>query len=344
MSEETNAPLHDILRNSGPLPVSLFMAQCLGHPLHGYYMTQEPFGVAGDFTTAPEISQLFGEMLAVWAMTQAPLLPSPLQVVELGPGRGSLMQDFWRGLSAQPALRDSLTIHLVEFSPRLRALQQEKLQGLPVTWHENLETIPQRPSIILANEFFDALPIEQAVYHDNAWYQRLVVAEEEDFIFTLGPQLQGIHVPKATDGAIYEYAPAAAAIMEDLCYFLRKNKGVLLAIDYGDDVELDQRVGETLQALHKHQPVSPLSLPGLCDVTAHVAFQALQQVATENGCDSILTTQREFLTRLGIRLRAEKLLVHATLDQARTLKSGLERLIAPDQMGDLFKVLEVQAL
>lgn len=334
--------LRALISDQGPIPVSTFMALCLGHPVHGYYMNREPFGVKGDFTTAPEISQLFGEMIAVWIMTKAQDMQD-VQLVELGPGRGTLMSDIWRGLSAMPELREKLKIHLVEFSPRLSALQQEKLAGLPVTWHENFEKVPQRPSLIIANEFFDALPIDQAVYHDGSWYQRLVTSEEEDFIFTLGPKLQGIYVENAKDGDIYEYAPSVTTMIEDLCYFLRKNSGTLLAIDYGDFTPLDERVGDTLQALYQHKPCSVLEHASKCDLTAHVAFAALDQVARESGCESALTTQREFLTQLGIRLRAEKLLAGAMLEQARTIKSGLERLIAPDQMGDLFKVMTVEA-
>lgn len=334
------------IRDHGPMPVSVFMAQALGHPQHGYYMIQQPFGIEGDFTTAPEISQLFGETLAVWVMSQAEMVKDApiVQLVELGPGRGTLMHDLWRGLSALPDLRDRMQIHLVEFSAQLQEQQRAKLEGLPVTWHTTFETVPQKPSFIIANEFFDALPIEQAVYHNGHWHQRLVTQDEEDFLFTLGPALQGIYVDNPVDGAIYEYAPPAAEMMEDFCYFLRKNKGAMAVIDYGDFTPVDERVGETLQALYKHAPCSPLEHIGECDLTAHVAFDALHQLAIEGGCAiGFAATQREFLTQHGIRLRAEKLLAHATLDQARTLKSGLERLVAPNQMGDLFKVLTVDS-
>lgn len=338
--------LQHLIHSQTPISIGTFMALCLGHPEHGYYMTKEPFGVKGDFTTAPEISQLFGEMLGVWAMTTIPQLPQSygLQLVELGPGRGTLMSDLWRSLSAQPQLREQLHIHLVEFSPRLRAAQQEKLSGLPVTWHDTFDTVPQRPSLIIANEFFDALPIEQAEFHNGTWYERLITTEEEDLIFTLGKPLQGIYTKNPKNKDIFEYAPAATQMMEDLCYFLRKNKGAMVAIDYGDTTPLDERIGETLQALHEHKPCSVLEYLGECDLTAHVAFHSLCSIAVENGCDVAVTTQREFLTQLGIRLRSEKLLGSATLEQARAIKSGLERLIAPDQMGDLFKVMVVHSL
>lgn len=340
-----SAVLQSMICDNGPISVGTFMALALGHPQFGYYMSHEPFGENGDFTTAPEISQLFGEMLAVWAMNIAPqFLGKELQLVELGPGRGTLMHDLWRGLSAMPELRSNLKVHLVEFSPRLRELQELKLAGIPVTWHESFETVPQKPSIIIANELFDALPVEQAVYHNGAWHQRLVMFDQDDFLFTLGLPLQGIHVDAPKDGDILEYNPASMNLMEDLCYFLRKNSGAMAIIDYGDDVELDKRTGETLQALHEHKPCSPLENVGTCDITAHVAFQALIHAAHEQGCDPQLMTQREFLTQLGIRLRADKLLANASLDQARALKSGLERLVAPDQMGDLFKVLTVLSI
>jgi NADH dehydrogenase [ubiquinone] 1 alpha subcomplex assembly factor 7 len=341
MSEITPI-LQQLIHEQGAVSISSFMALCLGHPVHGYYMNQEPFGVLGDFTTAPEISQLFGEMLGVWVMQKAPE-QKPFQIVELGPGRGTLMKDVWRSLSSMPSLRDHLEIHLVEFSPRLRAIQQDTLHDIPnVTWHESCDTIPQKHSLIIANEFFDALPIEQAIYHQNNWYQRRITCDENGFSFTRGAALDGIDIPEAQEGSIFEYAPIATQIMDDLCYFLRKNNGAMIAIDYGDDVPLHQRLGETLQALHKHAPCSIFDYIGKADLTSHVSFMNLHHVALEQGCTTSYATQRSFLTDMGIRLRADKLITKATLEQARTLKTGLERLLSPDQMGELFKVLIVQ--
>ncbi|MDB5478799.1 MAG: uncharacterized protein JWM96_1294 [Alphaproteobacteria bacterium] len=341
-------PLSEILRTmikeNGPISIGTFMALCLSHPQYGYYMAREAFGAKGDFTTAPEISQLFGEMIAVWIVLSWEQLgkPDDLQLVELGPGRGTLMKDIWRGLSTRPELRDKLQIQLVEFSPRLQTVQKENLAGLPVTWHTHFEAVHNRPTIILANEFFDALPVEQAIFHQDAWYQRMITADDEDFLFALGAPLQGITEYGMPEFSIFEYAPLATSIMQQLCDFVKKNDGALLAIDYGDDFPLEERFGETIQALHKHKMVDIFELPGESDLTAHVSFASLSAIANEEGCTALpLQTQREFLTQLGIRLRAEKLLASATEDQAKDLQLSLQRLIDPLQMGDLFKVLQV---
>lgn len=337
--------LHNMIENNGDLTVGQFMSLCLGHPQFGYYMTQKAFGAEGDFTTAPEISQTFGEMIALWVITQWEQMGKPdmLQLVELGPGRGTLMKDLWRGLSAKPELRDLLHVHLVEFSPRLRAEQSDNLAGVPVTWHDNIETLPYLPSLIIANEFFDALPIEQAVRHQDHWYQRVVTASEEDLLFSLGKPLQGIAAHRdVTDGTIYEYAPIAAEMMQDLCRRLYDSTGAMLVIDYGDDIALDERFGDTLQALYKHQPVDVFAHIGTSDITSHVAFRSLALVAQENLCATLpVQTQGEFLKSFGIELRLKALLENASPEQAATLQSGVKRLIADDEMGSLFKVLQV---
>ncbi len=344
-----NTPLfdfiHDMIDTNDALTVGQFMSLCLGHPQHGYYMTQEAFGSKGDFTTAPEISQTFGEMVAIWVVTAWEKMGKPdmIQLVELGPGRGTLMKDIWRGLSAKPELRDILNVHLVEFSPRLRDIQKEALQGVPVTWHDNIETVPYLPTLIVANEFFDALPIEQAMHHQGQWYQRVVTTAEEDLMFSLGKPLQGIATHKdVEDGTVYEYAPIATEIMQDLCRRLYDTTGAMLIIDYGDDVALDERFGDTLQALYQHKPVSVFEQIGTSDITAHVAFRSLSLLAQENLCVTLpVQTQGEFLKSLGIELRLKALLEKADAEQAAALQSGVQRLVAPDQMGDLFKVLQV---
>lgn len=343
MTELSNI-IHNIIKENGPISIGTYMSLCLGHPQHGYYMQREAFGEQGDFITAPEISQLFGEMLAVWVMLTWERMgkPANIQLVELGPGRGTLMSDIWRSLAVQPELRDTIQIHLVEFSPRLQQVQQEALEGAPVTWHANFETVPQAPSIIIANEFFDALPIEQAIFHQDDWYQRLVTSDEIDLFFTRGEILQGIAEDEMPEDSIFEYAPLATTIMQQLCRFIDQNKGALLAIDYGDDAPLSERYGDTLQALRNHTMVDIFDEPGESDVTAHVAFSSLEMIAQEENCvTEPVITQREFLTQLGIRLRAEKLASKATDEQAEILYSGLDRLVDPHQMGDLFKVLQV---
>lgn len=336
--------IHDSIKTNGPMSVGTFMSLCLGHPQLGYYMTREAFGAQGDFTTAPEISQLFGEMVAIWVMMTWEQMgkPNNVQLIELGPGRGTLMKDIWRGIGMMPELRDHAEIHLVEFSPRLQKIQGETLQGLPVQWHMHIDSVPMEPSIIIANEFFDALPIEQAMFHDGRWHQRVVVTEDEDLIFGLGSALQGLPTENVPDGSIYEYAPQATDIMAKLCQRLQQSRGAMLVIDYGDDVHLDNRFGDTLQALHDHKMTHVFEHVGESDVTVHVAFASLKIVAQEMGCATLpVQTQREFLTQLGIRLRLEKLLPNATPEQAKQLQSGVHRLVDAAEMGDLFKVLQV---
>lgn len=252
------------------------------------------------------------------------------------------MKDIHRSLKIRPELQDSVRMHLVEFSPLLQSIQKKTLDGLNVTWHENIETVPRYPSIILANEFFDALPIEQAFHHQGHWYQRVVTTAEEDLILSLGAPLQGIFTKEVPDGAIYEYAPISAAYMDGLCRRIQEDRGALLVIDYGDGEALDERIGDTLQVLHKHQSIGLFDRVGESDVTAHVAFEALAVIARQHECSvSKIITQREFLTQLGIRLRTESLMASASEEQMLDLKNSVKRLVDPKEMGDLFKVMAV---
>jgi SAM-dependent MidA family methyltransferase len=343
MSPKLPEIIRDLIRQRGALSVGEYMALCLGHPQYGYYMSHEPFGALGDFTTAPEISQLFGEMIAVWVMTTWEKLgkPQDIQIVEMGPGRGTLMKDLWRGLYAMPELQSIVKIHLVDFSPRLQTIQKENLEGRPVTWHQDFKTVPQQPSLIIANEFFDALPIQQAVYHQGQWYMRQVIADEEDLLFGLGNPLQGIFVGNPQDGDIFEYAPLSADIMDHLCEFLKKNNGALLAIDYGDEAPLDERIGETLQALYQQKPDPVLDHPGDADITAHVAFDSLKHIARDHNLLGNVQTQADFLRQQGILLRAQALLEKANPEQAKTLNEAMHRLLDTKEMGELFKVFEM---
>src|SRR5688572_5838240 len=223
------ALVHNIINQRRNLTVGEYMTLCLGHPQWGYYMSQEPFGTKGDFTTAPEVSQLFGEMIGVWVMMAWEQMGKPknIQLIELGPGRGTLMRDIWRTTKIMPEFQEKAQIHLVEFSPRLKKIQSETLQGCPVVWHDHFEDVPNAPSLIVANEFFDALPIEQAAFHDGNWFQRVINEDDGDLFFSLGKPLQGIHTENAKNGDIYEYAPMATKITEEICSFIGQNGGAL---------------------------------------------------------------------------------------------------------------------
>ena len=343
--------IEDFLRRqiqaTGPMPVGEFMERCVS----SYYAGRDPFGRAGDFTTAPEISQMFGEMLGLWAAIVWQFMGAPDEVllVELGPGRGTLMGDLMRAAAAMPDFRRAVRLHLVETSPVLREMQKEALAELSASafdfvpepvWHEDPTALPDGPAIIIANEFFDALPIEQYVLRSDAWHERRVTCRDE-FAFTDGPpvsdrRMAELGAPEAKIGDIFEVNPSARRLAAHFAKRFAGAPGVLLALDYGHD---RSAVDDTLQAVRQHQPVPALQAPGEVDLTAHVDFAALARAA-EGAKLSPVIGQGAFLRRLGIELRAERLAaVHP--QQAGDLIAGCHRLINPAGMGTLFKVLAI---
>lgn len=330
----------------GPMPVSQYMAEVLGHPKFGYYMGRDPFGRGGDFITAPEISQMFGEMIGLWCaiVWRALGQPEVLHLVELGPGRGTLMADLLRAARAAPGFREALRVHLVEISPALRARQRETLAGVPVTWHDGLDGIPDGPLLVIANEFFDALPIRQFQKAGDAWRERTIGAdpEGEGLRFALAPSLrQPPFLPEdmadAPEGSIVEICPAALSVAHALGQRLARFGGAALVIDYG---HAHTAIGDTLQAVKGHAFHDPLADPGEADLTAHVDFEALARSARDGGAATFgPLPQGEFLLRLGMGARASVLLQKATPEQAADIHSAYRRLTDPDEMGSLFKVL-----
>jgi NADH dehydrogenase [ubiquinone] 1 alpha subcomplex assembly factor 7 len=329
------------------MTVADFMAECLGHPELGYYQRRDPFGSAGDFITAPEVSQMFGEMIGLWCVEvwQTMGSPSSCQLVELGPGRGTLMADALRAANALPAFRAALSVHLVETSDLLAAKQRETLAscGVPRAWHRDGTQIPAGPAIFLANEFFDALPVSQHVRTHQGWHERVVVVGEDDMLtFAVSP-VPTLNFEKAFAGAIGD-APIGAIIEHrslatalEIIRHLKTFGGAALIVDYG---YAESQHGETLQALRGHAPVDPLVDPGETDLTAHVDFGALAHAGRASGVQvSGPLAQGEFLRCLGITQRAARLKDNATPRQAAEIDSALARLIAPEQMGELFKVL-----
>jgi SAM-dependent MidA family methyltransferase len=336
--------IEDFLRRqiqaTGAMPVGEFMRHCVT----GYYGGRDPFGREGDFTTAPEISQMFGEMLGLWSAITWQMMGAPDQVllVELGPGRGTLMADLLRASAAMPEFRAAARPHLVETSPVLRDLQREALAGLEAVWHEDVAELPDGPAIVIANEFFDALPVDQYVYRADGWHERMVTCRDA-FAFTDGPavserRMAELGAPEAKQGEVFEVNPIARRLVEGLGQRFAGRPGVLLAIDYGYD---RTAVGDTLQAVRRHQPVPALQTPGEADLTAHVDFAALARAAGPAQVSPIVG-QGVFLRRLGIELRAERLAgVHP--DKADDLLSGCQRLINPNGMGTLFKAMAVSS-
>ncbi|WP_207477748.1 class I SAM-dependent methyltransferase [Arenibaculum pallidiluteum] len=334
----------------GPLTLAAWMAECLGNERWGYYRTRDPLGARGDFTTAPEISQVFGELLGLWAADCWARMgaPSAVRVVELGPGRGTLMQDFLRAARVLPAFRAAIDLHLVETSPVLRARQAEALAGAGATWHDSLDTVPDGPVIAIANEFFDALPIHQIERTPAGWAERRVdLAENGGFRLALDPRPTALAatLPPALaalpPGAVVELCPAAAAIARDLGQRLARWGGAALAIDYG---HARPGAGETLQAMRRHAFAPVLEAPGEADLTAHVDFGALAAAARAGGAESWgPVPQGDLLRVLGAAERGRRLAASAAPAQAEAIRTALARLIDADQMGTLFKALALTA-
>lgn len=333
----------------GPIPVSEYMALCLFDPEHGYYTTREPFGAAGDFITAPEISQMFGELVAVWlyqAWNDAGR-PLPATFAEIGPGRGTLMKDMLRTWSRlDPALTAGASFAMIETSPRLAEIQKETLRGqkAKLDWHQTIDTLPNQPLFIVGNELFDAVPIRQFVHIGEDWRERMIGLDEGDNLqfFAGAGSVDAALLPDgaahAPQGAIAEVAPARAALMSAIAERIAADGGAGLFIDYG---HLKPGIGDTLQALRKHNREDVLANPGEADLTAHVDFAALASAVRAHGLDAELTTQGEFLLGLGLLERAGSLGATADNRARQAISDAVERLAGPDAMGELFKVLKI---
>ncbi len=320
--------LETLIRQNGPMDVGTFMGLVLGH----YYATRDPFGVRGDFTTAPEISQMFGEMIGVfladaWTKTGA---PGKFTLAEAGPGRGTLMADILRATAKVPGFHEAMQIHLLEMSPVLIEKQREMLKEYPVTWHETLESLPQEvPVFLVANEFLDALPIRQYIRRDGKWFLRVVGLENGHLVFGM-TELLSHPLPSALtegrDGDIAEYSPARESFVGDVAAMIKRCRGVALFIDYGHD---HFGFGDTLQAVREHRFVGVLDHVGEADLTSHVDFGSLKNAAGDMVAVHGPTGQGDFLKRLGMGLRAGRL----------NQPEEYHRLTAPDQMGTLFRVM-----
>ena len=346
------SPLHTeikrLIRTFGPMPVWRYMELCLMHPQHGYYISRDPLGREGDFTTAPEVSQMFGELLGLWAASvwKAVGSPSQFQLIELGPGRGTMMSDALRALRVLPPLYQALSVHMVEINPVLREKQQATLTGLRnITWHKRFDEVPEGPCVIFANEYFDVLPIHQMIRREDGWHERVVELDpDENFIYGIAadptPGFEALLPPlvrAAPVGAIFEWRPDSEIM--DLAKRVRDQRGAALIIDYG---HIRSDVGDTFQAIARHSFADPLKAPGLADITAHVDFDALGRGAEAVGAHVHgPVTQSDFLRRLGIETRALTLMQRASHEVSEDVAKGLQRLIGGGRggMGSLFKVL-----
>ena len=335
------------IRRDGPIPVDEYMRVCLSHPRHGYWRQAGNIGAGGDFITAPEISQIFGELIGLWcaAVWDAMGRPSPLRLVELGPGRGTLMRDCLRATERIAGLHDALGIHLVEMSPPLREAQRRMLatsrRGHDLEWHDTLGEVPAGPAIVIANEFLDALPIRQLAFTDGAWRERVIdVAPSGDLQFTLGAAVdcpEDMAAPPG-DGAILELRAGEDDVIATLAG--RQAPVVALFIDYGP---AEHALGDTLQAVRRHAYADPLRCPGSADLTAHVRFAAFARRARRAGLgvDGPMA-QAEFLGRLGAVERTARLMA-ANPARAGEIEAATQRLMSPAGMGGLFKAMALRS-
>jgi SAM-dependent MidA family methyltransferase len=334
---------------TGPITLADYMAECLLHPVHGYYATRDPLGAAGDFTTAPEISQMFGELVGL-ALAQAWLdqgAPRPIVLAEAGPGRGTLMADILRAGTHVPGFVDAAQVHLVEASPVLRAAQARSLAPHAPRWHDTVADLPDLPLFAVANEFFDALPIRQFVRQGAGWSERMVTAlpqpcADDRLGFGLGaPTAFGAlehRLADTVDGDIVETCAPAEPVIDRIASAIATRGGAALIVDYGDW----RSRGDTFQALRRHEPVDPFAAPGTADLTAHVDFEAIARVATRAGAAaSPLVPQGVFLERLGITARAMRLAERLSGPARDAHVAAHRRLTHPDEMGSLFKCLAI---
>jgi len=338
-----------LIRSTGPISVADYMATCLLDPEDGYYTKRDPFGTKGDFVTAPEISQMFGELVAVWLVQgwQAIGSPASVTIAEIGPGRGTMMKDMVRTIGRlAPKLAGSADFALVEASPRLAATQQETLAGSSgaISWHATLDTLPDRPLLVVGNEIFDALPFRQFVKQNGKWLERAVGLDAVGALqFGIGTaSIAADAIPPGAnivlDGSIFEIAPAREAMMSAVAERIATKGGCGIFFDYG---HLEPGFGDTFQAVRAHRSEGVFDNPGEADLTSHVDFSALAAVARAHGLEADMTNQGAFLLGMGLLERAGQLGRSGDAVAREKISADVERLAGPDQMGILFKVLAI---
>lgn len=341
MSTELGQLIARRIALTGPMSIADYMAEALGHPHLGYYRHALPVGASGDFTTAPEISQMFGELIGAWLAERWRAMgsPSPVLLIELGPGRGTLMADALRATRAVPGFHAAIRLHLVETNAPLKAEQQRVLGAFSPVWRERFDQLPSGPALIVANEFFDALPVRQFEKTEQGWRERMVGMgpDGETLVFALAPGATpfGRFLPDAPAGAQAEIGEAARALAAAIGERLAREGGWALIVDYG----YDHGTKATLQAVRDHHGADVLERPGETDLSAHVDFAALASAAKAATFGPV--AQGEFLRRLGILQRAETLKARAGASQQAAIDAALARLIDAEQMGTLFRVLAI---
>ena len=350
MFEPMLASLLSRIARTGPLTLAEYMTEASYRAGTGYYAAGDPLGQSGDFVTAPEISQMFGELLGAWvvAVWIDAGRPEPACLVELGPGRGTMMADMLRAMAGACDVRKVFRIHLVETNHDLRQCQAGRLAAFSPCWHDDVTTLPDAAWFIVANEFFDSLPIRQLVRTGDGWHETLVGARADGCGLAwaldgrpspLAALLPGPVAADAGEGSVAEICPAAITLVSFVADRIAERGGAMIIVDYGDARE---GLGCTVQAVSRHRRVDPLAAPGKSDLSSHVDFSALLRAADAAGaCGVGPVEQGTFLLRLGIRQRAATLSSEATERQRAAIADALHRLVARSEMGRLFKAIAV---
>ncbi len=326
------------ITENGPLTLDRYMELALLHPEFGYYQKQQAIGSKGDFITAPEISQMFGELIGLWCVDTWTKLGSPNQfaLVEMGPGRGILMEDIIRMTSRIPEFQQAAQIHLVEASNRLQSLQKERLAAPHITWHKEFPNLDKDlPVIVIGNEFLDALPVKQFKFSNGDWQEVAITLHDSELSYTHISSSARNLPEEGEEGQIQEYSPAADAFIQMLGNHIQLSGGAALFIDYGP---AEETAGDSFQAIKDHKYSDPLIAPGTADLTAHVQFGRLQNIALKSGCASpAIEGQGRFLERLGIEARVMQLSRQANEAQQKDIAAAHKRLVSDEGMGTLFK-------
>ena len=340
--------LKNLININGPIPLSQFIYEALFHNDLGYYNQRNPFGKEGDFITAPEISQVFGELIGAYllGLWQNNYDGGKINLVEMGAGRGTLMKDLLNFAKKIPYFLERFNISIIEVSPKLQEIQKHNLQEFTINYYNNFTDFYQNyndcPIFFVANELFDCFPIDQLIKTENGWAERLVgIGNNDELSFVLGQKVDNSFVDELLIqnlecGSVFEYSLQGYAFMNDLSIAIKRTKGIGLIIDYGYMIN---EFRNTLQAIKNHKFCDVLQEVGWCDITALVDFFALKNIAIKNNLQTSLITQKEFLGNIGIEVRRVKLLAGKDVVTQKTINSAIDRLIDQKQMGELFKAL-----
>ncbi len=350
------AYIRDLIRQTGPISMEQFMRIAMAHPDYGYYKVNQPFGLAGDFTTSPEICQIFGELIGLWCAHTWQQMGAHTDIIiaEIGPGRGVLMADFLRGTSHIQGFHDSIEIAMVETSEFLTSLQEKRLFNLHprIKWYKNITQLPAKPALIFSNELFDVLPVQQYIKQHGLWCEKMLGIDDAGQLAFVLKKLQNVEfgrlgrnldyqifLPRVGDAAVFEICPDAVILWEEICARVKLHGGASLVIDYG---YVESEFIDTIVALRRHKQCDVLTNIGTADISAHVDFGLLINIAQKSDIAvSQVISQGKFLRDLGIEIRAQMLAKNANASQKQELASSVARLIEDEQMGKLFKVLAV---